>query len=106
VSTLLGLLGLGLRGGKVVIGVDAVRTALQRGRCQCVVVASDLSPRTGDKVVRLAAGRRVPLVQGPAAEALGQRLGRPPVMAVGVTDPMLARGVLRAAGSGSGVMED
>ena len=92
------LLGLGLRAGSVVIGVSGVRAALQRGTVQCAVVAADASPRTADKVTRLARGRGVPLLVGPAAERLGQALGRPPVQAVAVTDGALARGVLAASG--------
>lgn len=98
---LLGLLGLGARGGRVVIGVGPVRQALQQNRCKCVVTAADLSPRAAEKVVRLAQARAVPLVAGPAAEQLGQGLGRPPVMVVGVVDDGLARGILRQASSRS-----
>jgi ribosomal protein L7Ae-like RNA K-turn-binding protein len=96
-SGVLGLLGLGLRGRNVVVGVDAVRKDLQGDRLGCVIVAADASPRTVDKVVRLAEARRVPLVRGPRADEIGARLGRPPVMAVGVRDRGLAQGVLRAA---------
>ncbi|HEU5171434.1 MAG TPA: ribosomal L7Ae/L30e/S12e/Gadd45 family protein [Gemmatimonadales bacterium] len=94
---LLGLVGLGYRGRLVAVGVEAVRQELRRGRLRCVVVAADASPRTVDKVVRLAAAKQVPLVRGPSAGAIGARLGRPPVMAVGVRDRGLAEGVLRAA---------
>jgi ribosomal protein L7Ae-like RNA K-turn-binding protein len=96
-SGVLGLLGLGLRGGNVAIGVEAVRKGLQSNRLECVVVASDASPRAVDKVVRLAEARRVPLIRGPRANDLGAQMGRPPVMAVGVRDRGLAQGVLRAA---------
>ncbi|HEX2449516.1 MAG TPA: ribosomal L7Ae/L30e/S12e/Gadd45 family protein [Gemmatimonadales bacterium] len=96
-SGVLGLLGLGLRGRNVAVGVDAVRKELQANRLGCVVVAADASPRAVEKVVRLAEARKVPLVRGPGAEEIGARLGRPPVMAVGVRDRGLAQGVLRAA---------
>jgi ribosomal protein L7Ae-like RNA K-turn-binding protein len=59
-SGLLGLLGLGYRGRRVVVGVDAVRKELQAGKCWCVVVAEDASPRAVDKVVRLASAKGVP----------------------------------------------
>lgn len=95
---LLGLLGLGMRARQLVVGVDAVRRALQADEVRCVVVAADASPRAADKVVRLARGRGVPLVPGPGAEELGARLGRPAVMAVGVRDRALADGVLRSVG--------
>jgi ribosomal protein L7Ae-like RNA K-turn-binding protein len=104
-SGLLGLLGLGLRGGLVVIGVDAVRKELQSGAVRCVVLANDASPRAAEKVVRLAAGRGVPMVKGPDAAAIGARLGRPPVMAVGVRDRGLADGILRTTSEREG-MED
>jgi ribosomal protein L7Ae-like RNA K-turn-binding protein len=104
-SDVLGLLGLGLRGGLVVLGVDAVRKELQSGTVRCVVLAADASPRAVEKVVRLAAGRRVPLVPGPDAAAMGERLGRPPLMVVGVRDRGLAEGILRTVPERD-VMED
>ena len=96
-SGLLGLIGLGYRGGRVVVGVDGVRKELQTGKCWCVVVAEDASPRAIEKVVRLAAAKRVPLVPGPRAAAIGAQLGRPPVMAVGVRDRALAGGMVQLA---------
>jgi ribosomal protein L7Ae-like RNA K-turn-binding protein len=93
----LGLLGLGLRAGHVVIGVDGVRRALQARQVRCVVVASDASPRAVDKVVRLAEGQGVPMVPGPDAAAIGRQLGRPPVMVAGVRDRALADGMGRLA---------
>ncbi|MBA3658847.1 MAG: ribosomal L7Ae/L30e/S12e/Gadd45 family protein [Gemmatimonadales bacterium] len=96
-SGLLGLLGLGYRGRRVVIGVEAVRAELQAGKCWCVVMAQDASPRAVEKVVRLAAAKQVPLVSGPGADAIGAQLGKPPVMAVGVRDRALADGIRRLA---------
>jgi ribosomal protein L7Ae-like RNA K-turn-binding protein len=87
------LLGLGLRAGRVVIGVAGVRAGLQRGKLACVVLAADAGERTHDKVTRLAQAKGVPLVKGPDAAQLGAKLGRPPVQAVGVEDRALARGL-------------
>ena len=94
---LLRLLGLGQNGGHLIIGVDGVRTALQAGKLMCVVLAADAKPRAMDKVARLAAGKNIPLLAGPDAATLGDRLGRPPVQAVGVKDRALADGIVRAA---------
>jgi len=104
-SGLLALLGLGLRGRLVVVGVSGVRAELRGGGIRCVVLAADASPRAVDKVVRLAEGCGVPVVPGLAAAEIGGRLGRPPVMVVGVRDRGLADGILRAA-SGRDVTED
>ncbi|HTK57152.1 MAG TPA: ribosomal L7Ae/L30e/S12e/Gadd45 family protein [Gemmatimonadales bacterium] len=94
---LLRLLGLGVRGGNVLMGVDGLRTALQHDEVICVVLASDLSERAMEKVGRLAIGKGLPVLAGPDAATLGDRLGRPPVQAVGVKDRALADGVVRAA---------
>jgi ribosomal protein L7Ae-like RNA K-turn-binding protein len=96
-TALLRLLGLGYRARNVVVGVDAVRQELQRGELRCVVLANDASPRAVDKLVRLAEGKHVPLLEGPDAETLGVHLGKPPVMAVGIRDRALADGILRSA---------
>ena len=96
-GSLLGLLGLGYRGRRVVVGVDAVRQELKAGKCWCVVVAEDASPRAVEKVVRLAAAKAVPLLAGPRAAAIGAQLGKPPVMAVGVRDRALASGMVPPA---------
>jgi ribosomal protein L7Ae-like RNA K-turn-binding protein len=97
VSDWLGLLGLGLRGRLVSVGVEAVRNDLQAGKCRCLVLASDASPRALEKVGRLAKATGIPVVAGPLADVIGQRLGRPPVMAVGVRDRDLADGIVRSA---------
>jgi ribosomal protein L7Ae-like RNA K-turn-binding protein len=97
VSRLLGLIGLGHRARNVAVGVEAVRKELQAGKCWCVVVAEDASPRAVNKVVRLAAAKGVPLLTGPGAAAIGAQLGKPPVMAVGVRDRTLAAGMTPSA---------
>jgi ribosomal protein L7Ae-like RNA K-turn-binding protein len=92
---LTGLLGLGLRGGQVVIGVAGVRARLQQGRLALVVLAADAGPRTREKVERLAVARGIPVLRGPDALQLGARLGRAAVQAVGTEDRALARGLMR-----------
>jgi ribosomal protein L7Ae-like RNA K-turn-binding protein len=96
-SGLLGLIGLGYRGRRIIVGVDGVRKELQAGKCWCVIVAEDASPRAVDKVVRLATAKGVPLLPGPSAAAIGAQLGKPPVMAVGVRDRALAGGMVQLA---------
>lgn len=96
------LLGLGARARSVVIGVSGVRARLQAGKLACVVMAEDASPRTREKVERLAQARGIPVLRGPAAERLGAALGRPPVQAAGVVDRALARGLVAACGGVSG----
>ncbi len=89
------LIGLANRAGHLVTGVGAVREALRSGTVRCIVAAEDVSERAQDKVVRLAQAKNVPVVAGPTAARLGERLGRPPVMVVGVRDRGLADEVVR-----------
>lgn len=98
----LGYLGLGIRAGNVVVGVDAVRRSLQAHELRCIVVARDASQRAREKVVRLANALGVPQVAGPAAAELGAQLGKPPVMVAGVRDAALADGIVRAGAAQQG----
>ena len=93
----MGLLGLGLRAGSLVVGVEGVRGGLQRDDFWCVVLASNASDRAVEKVVALARAKKTPMVSGPVADEMGLKLGRPPVMVFGVTDRSLAQGILKLA---------
>ena len=67
-SGVLGYLGLGIRAGTVVVGVDAVRRALQAREIRCIVVAKDASQRAREKVVRLASrASRIVMALTPSA---------------------------------------
>ena len=87
------LIGMGLRAGKVIVGTERVRNALQRTALPLIVVAEDASARTQEKVVRLANRKGVRIVIGPSADRLGMQLGRPTVQAVGVRDKNIARAI-------------
>ena len=86
-------MGLGVRAGTVVVGTSGVRGALQKAQLALVVVPQDMSDRTRDKVVRLAAASGTPMMEAPSARALGAMVGHDEVQAVGVRDPALARGI-------------
>jgi ribosomal protein L7Ae-like RNA K-turn-binding protein len=99
------LLGLGLRGRLVVVGVQQVRTAAMRGALRLAVVAPDASRHSLDKVVPLLRARRIAMIEGPSAAALGSAVGRESTAAVGVVDAQLARGVRALVGTGSAESE-
>ncbi len=92
-SDVLGLIGLGARAGSIVVGTAGVRAGLKSGKFVAVVVASDLSERTGEKVRRLANAKKVHVLQGPMAAEIGRQLGRQPVQALGIKDAKLAAGI-------------
>jgi ribosomal protein L7Ae-like RNA K-turn-binding protein len=88
-----GLLGLGAKARRLAVGVDAAREALRRGVAEGLVLASDAGERARERLVPLATHKRVPILRGPTAAALGDVLGRPPVHGVAVLDRQLARGL-------------
>ena len=89
----LGLLGLGLKAGRVSVGVDATHAALQRGKAEAVVMPSDAGERAKEKLVSLAWHKQVPVLIAADAERLGAAMGRPPVHGVAVLDRQLAKGL-------------
>jgi ribosomal protein L7Ae-like RNA K-turn-binding protein len=97
----LALIGLGVRGRMVVVGVERVRDAAFRGTLALAIVAPDASPNSLQKVLPLLRAKRVEVIEGPGAAALGAAVGRDAAAAVGITDRDLARGIRAAARSGS-----
>jgi ribosomal protein L7Ae-like RNA K-turn-binding protein len=89
----LGLVGLGARGRLVVIGVEQVRMAAQKGTVQMALVASDVSRHSLDKVVPVLKARRIEMVEWPSAAELGGAVGRETTAAIGIVDQALARGI-------------
>ena len=90
---LLRLLGVGLNGRLVVVGVQLVRDAAQRGTLELAVIAPDASRNSLDKVVPMLRAKRIRMIEGPSASELGAAVGRESTAAVGVVDPQLARGI-------------
>lgn len=90
---MLGLVGLGVRAGTAVVGVERVRDAARRGRLQLAIVASDAARNSLFKVLPLLTAKRVEVVMGPAAGSLGAAVGRQSTAAVGIVDRDLARGM-------------
>lgn len=96
---LLGLLGLGLRGRRAVLGVERVREAARRGTLRCVVVAADASRHSREKVEGMVRARGVTVVEVPSAARLGAVAGREATAAIGVVDVQLADGVRSLVGA-------
>lgn len=87
------LLGVGMNGRLVVVGVQQVRDAAQRGKLKLAIVAPNASRHSLDKVVPMLRAKQIRLIEGPAASELGAAVGRESTAAVGVVDAQLARGI-------------
>lgn len=97
----LGLIGLGVRGGGAVVGVELVREAAKRGKLALAVVAPDASRHSLAKVTPLLTAKRVRIIEGPGARELGAAVGRESTAAVGVLDRNLAKGIVAIVDEGS-----
>lgn len=98
---LLGLIGLGVRGGGAVVGVELVRDAAKKGKLALAVIAPDASRHSLAKVTPLLEAKRIRIIEGPGATRLGAAVGRESTAAVGVLDRNLARGILAIVDAGS-----
>ena len=70
-AKLLRLLGVGMNGRLVVVGVQLVRDAAQRGKLQLAVIAPDASHNSLDKVVPMLRAKNIRMIEGPSAAELG-----------------------------------
>jgi len=95
------LIGLGVRSRGVVVGVEQVRQAANKGTLVFAVVAPDASRHSLDKVVPLLQARRIRFVEGPSSSDLGAAVGREQTAAIGVVDRQLANGIRALVESGS-----
>ena len=80
------LLGLAARAGGLIYGTDLVRQAARAGRVRLVVVATDTSDNTRDKLEGTLGRQPVPWIRILARAELGAAVGRAPLSAVGVSD--------------------
>jgi ribosomal protein L7Ae-like RNA K-turn-binding protein len=89
--SLLDLLGLAARAGRVVAGTDGVRQGVRDGEAKFVILAADASPKQHAKLTPLLEARNVRHQLLLTREQLGAAIGRGPVSAVGLTDAGFAR---------------
>ena len=93
----LGLVGLGIRGRRAVVGVQQVRDVARRGKLKLALVAGDASKNSLNKVVPLLTARGVVMIDGFTSGELAGVSGRESVSVMGVLDAGLARGIREAA---------
>jgi ribosomal protein L7Ae-like RNA K-turn-binding protein len=91
---ILGLVGLGVRARNATVGVEQVRAAARKGTLALVLVAGDASKHSLDKLLPLTRARRIPVIEGIPAGALGAAAGRTQTAAIGILDRSLADGIL------------
>jgi ribosomal protein L7Ae-like RNA K-turn-binding protein len=84
------MLGLAARAGALLPGTDRVREAVRSGSLHFVLIASDASENSRDKLLPLMDARQVPYAIVFDRNVLGGAVGKAPLSAVGITDTKLA----------------
>ena len=83
------------------VGVERVRDGIRKDKVALVIVATDASRNSLDKVVPLLNARRVRFIEVPSATELGGVAGRESAVVVGIVDRQLAKGLRQLVESGS-----
>ena len=86
----LGFLGMAARAGAIVTGTDRVREAARGEGLRLVLLATDASENSREKLVPLLTARGISHVIRYERNELGAAVGRGPLSAVGVLDRALA----------------
>ena len=90
---LLSTLGMCKKAGKLVIGFDAVATAIQRGEASLLVLAADISPKSAKRIIRLATDHGVSHLQLDVSMIDIERLVGKKAGILAVTDQGLAKSI-------------
>jgi len=90
----LGLLGLAMRAGMVMRGVDATRRGVNSNEVRLVLFARDASETQLGKVKGLLQHRDIPVRWVSGRDALGRALGEGPLAAVGIKGSSFATRLL------------
>ena len=87
-------LGLAKRAGKLVLGTDAVLKNLNRNHTHLIVLASDSSLGTIDKVEKKAFYYKIPVIKKYSTDKLAQALGTSNPKVIGVNDSGFTKAIL------------
>ena len=72
-----GMLGFAMRAGKVEVGTDAVLTLVAKGLISLVIIASDASDKSKERIKKICEFYNTDCIEpGVDAETLSQRLGK------------------------------
>lgn len=92
-NKLLNLLGIARKAGALTLGFTATAQAVKGGRLTLVLLSTDTSPHTKEKIERLCRQQEIRLYYATKQEELGRALGKETLAVVGVLAPELAKAI-------------
>ena len=92
-TKVLNFLGIARKAGKLTLGFTATAQAAKGGKLSLVLLATDISPHTKEKMERLCRAYHIGLHCIADQEAMGRALGKEPLAVVGILTPEMASAV-------------
>ena len=86
-----GMLSLAMRAGKLTLGEEKTLSAIQSGKAQLVMLATDAGVNTEKKFTDKSAYYQVPLLRPDRRERLGAAIGKKNAVVLAVTDKGFAK---------------
>ena len=97
------MVGLAFRAGKALIGTAACEKGLKQNKIELLLLQDDLSPSSAKSFVELCERKRTDVVTISGVERLGDAIGRPGIMILGIIDKGFANAIRNNLDGGSGV---
>ena len=91
----LNYLGIAKRSGNLICGTDMVVKSLPAGKIQIILLASDASSNTKDKIIRKAYYYQIQVYDKFSSLELSQAVGASHLMVIGLTDEGLKQAFLK-----------
>ncbi len=88
-------IGLARKSGKLVIGTDSVIKSLQNNKIKLILIGSDASSSTLDKMEKKAFFYHIPLIKKYSSMELSFAVGKRSSMVFGLTDKGFAEAIMR-----------
>ncbi len=98
IDRLLKILGFAQRARKLSHGMDAALQAIMKGKAKVVLLATDLSENTRQKIESAALSFKVPIRTCGSKAAYGRALGREETGIIAVIDAMFAKSIIEILG--------
>jgi ribosomal protein L7Ae-like RNA K-turn-binding protein len=94
-AKLLGLLGFARRAGKITSGFDASMREVASGKARVVIITSDASPNTSEKMLQACLNYDVPAVTiHSTMDDVGRAIGKASTAVAAITDRSFAKRVM------------
>jgi len=88
------LLGMAKKSGRLVLGLESVRAAINKNKARVVVISPDISGPSREKLEKLCSHTAVPVIQFTDSQPMDVVVGKVNCRAVAITDKMMAEVIL------------